>query len=314
VLILPTRADARLARHRTGLDVRIAGGGALVAGGQNLAATIVGLLGGSGAGRRLGVVGLRGIMSAGDAERLAAGLGDREIVDATSLLDEVKLIKSADDVRDIARTAAIVDAGFDGLRRRIRVGATPWELAGEVQGVVRGLGARDALVFVTAGPYTPTAPVGDPLRAGDLVSGLVELAGPTGFWAEYSGLFALGELDGERARLAHACLDAAASAAALLRPGAPVAAVAEAIDAAAQSVSAQSGIWHGHGVGVDHDLPLIGPAEKRRFEPGMVLAVHPNFSESEERFGAMVADTYVIEQSNARRLSEIDQRLHQVNS
>jgi Xaa-Pro aminopeptidase len=70
------------------------------------------------------------------------------------------------------------------------------------------------------------------------------------------------------------------------------------------------GIWHGHGVGVDHDPPVITAADVTPLVPDMVISVHPNFTTADERLGASVADTYVIGDGSPQRLSRLDPGLY----
>jgi Xaa-Pro aminopeptidase len=123
---------------------------------------------------------------------------------------------------------------------------------------------------------------------------------------------ALGEIDDERAAMAASCLDAARRAEGLLVAGRSAGEAAQAIDAVAARDGIRVGIWHGHGVGIDHDAPVITGDNSTPLERDMVVALHPNFSSADERLGASVADTYVIGAHAPRRLSRLAPGLIQV--
>jgi Xaa-Pro aminopeptidase len=55
---------------------------------------------------------------------------------------------------------------------------------------------------------------------------------------------------------------------------------------------------------------VITAADATPLRPGMAISVHPNFSTADERLGASVADTYLITDGPAARLSRLDPGLH----
>jgi Xaa-Pro aminopeptidase len=71
----------------------------------------------------------------------------------------------------------------------------------------------------------------------------------------------------------------------------------------------RSGIWHGHGVGIDHDAPVITASDPTPLVERMVVAIHPNFSAADESVGASVADTYIVREGDPERLSRIPREL-----
>jgi Xaa-Pro aminopeptidase len=316
VLVVSTPADAHLANRAGLVEARAVGEGDVVGGSDNLSGAIATVLAEHGVvGGTVGVVGLDGIVTVGEHRELAGRLAPVGLVDATALLAEIKTLKDDEDLRGMAAAAAVADAGFRVFQERIRPGATGWELQGEVERAVRALGARDTLLFVSAGPYFLHPPGPERFTEGDLVTAYVELVSATGCWVEKAGTFAVGEVSAERRALADACLGAARDAEELLCVGRQVSQIAEAIEARAAAVGARSGIWHGHGVGIDHDLPVISRGEQRALTAGLVLSVHPNFSDASECFGASAADTYVVAgEGPARRLSQIPQQIFTVAS
>ena len=135
------------------------------------------------------------------------------------------------------------------------------------------------------------------------------MTGPTGYWLEHASLVALGGLDDARAGLAEATLAAAEAAERELRAGRTAGDVARAIDVIVARHDLRSGIWHGHGVGIDHDSPVITAADDTRLAERMVVSIHPNFSTADESSGASVADTYVVRNGDPERLSRLPREL-----
>lgn len=310
VLVAPTPADRWFATRRPDGPEVVQVGSGNVGVHDDLAGAAADLLArGSAAHGRVGVTGLSSVLPLADFEALRRALPGAELVDADPLLSRLKLVKEPEDVVEIRRTVAIADAGFIAARRRIRPGVTAAEVSGAIREAVHGRGARDALVFVSPLPYFLSWPSEERLRGGDLVTVYVEIVGPSGYWVECGGMIALGDVAPERLAVAEACLEAARRAEARLVPGAAAGDVAREIDAVAVEGDLRTGLWHGHGVGVDHDAPVVTAGDDTPLVPGMVIAVHPNFSTADERFGASAVDTYLVTEAGPERLSAVPQQI-----
>jgi Xaa-Pro aminopeptidase len=311
VLVVPTPADRWYAsRLPDPPQVRVAGQGDLLSGGDDLAGTAASVLVEArlDAGR-VGIAGLRSLLPVGEFDALRRALPGAELVDAGALMSRLKLLKDDEELAEVRRTVAIADAGFVAARQTLRPGATDAEVGAAIRQAVFARGARDALIFVSAETYFLSWSQGRRFRLGDLASIYVEIVGPTGYWVEVGGLVALGDPPPRQMEVAGAALEAARKAEEQLRPGATAGDVGRAIDAVAAAHGLHAGLWHGHGVGIDHDGPVITAADETPLAPGMVLAVHPNFSTADERYGASAVDTYVITVDGFRRLSAVPQEV-----
>lgn len=310
LLVAPTPADRWFASRQAEAPEVVQVGTGNVGVHHDLAGAAADVLAQEGvAGGRIGVSGLSSVLPVADFEALRRALPHAELVDADPLIARLKLLKEPEDVEELRRTVAIADAGFIAARQRIRPGVTDAEVVGAIREAVWARGARDALVFVSALPYFLSWPQGERLRSGDLVTIYVEIVGPTGYWVECGGMIALGSPDPEQMRVAEACLEAAQRAEQRLRPGCTAGDIASEIDAVARAGELHAGLWHGHGVGVDHDGPVVTVGDDTPLAPGMVIAVHPNFSTADERFGASAVDTYLVTEAGPKRLSAIPQEI-----
>jgi Xaa-Pro aminopeptidase len=311
VLVAPTPADRwYVGQMPDPPEVRLAGQGDIVSGRDDPAGAAAAVIVEEGAERgRIGITGLRNLLPVGEFEALRQALPQAELVDAGSLMTRLKLLKEDEDIAEIRRTVAIADAGFIAGRRALRPGATEAEVGAAIREAVFARGTRDALIFASARPYFTSWTTDRPFRNGELATLYAEIVGPTGYWVEVGGMVALGTPDPEQLRVAEAILEAARLAEAHLRPGSTAGDVAKSIDGVTAEAGLQSGIWHGHGVGVDHDNPVITAADDTPLAPGMVISVHPNFSTPDERFGASVAHTYVITDDGFERLSAVPQEI-----
>ena len=140
--------------------------------------------------------------------------------------------------------------------------------SGEIEHVIRAHGTGTRWSSSAPARTSCERPTVDPFEPGDLLTVFVEIVGPTGYWIELGRLVAVGELDAKREQLAETCLAAARAAEGELVAGRTAGDPARAIDAVAEAAGLRIGIWHGHGVGVDHDPPVITAADATRSFPG----------------------------------------------
>lgn len=314
VVIMANRSDAYFAKLASGYtDVRFAGQGDVIGGRDAMPAQVGACLDELGKQHhRIGIVGQGNIMSAGDYLLLASAVPEAQLHDATALLAAIKAAKDVDECAEVRAAGAVADAGLQAFIDSAAAGRSGWELYGEMERAVRRHGAREVLVFIGTGPYFLHRPGPDELRNGDLVTAYVETTGPNGYWVEKAGLFGVGPIDGRRAAYAHAAYAALDAARGCLRPGNSAADVACAIEAATGTVDAHPGIWHGHGVGIDHDLPVITAGDTTELVDGMTISVHPNLTDVNESIGASVAETFIVGPDEAAPISQIPQGLHTI--
>jgi Xaa-Pro aminopeptidase len=312
VLITPTRSDAWYARQATDLaDVRVAGQGDVISDSDGLPPVIAQVLQERKAGAgTIGMVGLQHIIPAMDYAQLRQRLPHASFTDGTPTIGRVKAVKSAEEQQEVLRSCAIADAGLEVFMERARQGSTGWELWGDVQRAVRSRGARDVLIMISSDPFFNDTPRNEPIAEGDLVCTYVEISGPNGYWVEKASLFAAGTISDAKRRIATTCLEAHAAASDAMRVGNTASDVALALTGAVRDEPVEFGIWHGHGVGVDHDVPVLSSEDSTPLVEGMALALHPNFVSSDGAVGASVADTYIVQADGpAVRGSQHDQKL-----
>jgi Xaa-Pro aminopeptidase len=264
-------------------------------------------------GGRIGVVGMRHVASAWEAERLRVLLPKAELVDVTADVAAVKAVKDPEDIAELEATAAIADEAFEAFLAQVAPGVTGWQMNGVIEAAARSRGVKDSLVFVSSGAFFSDRPTAESFAEGDLLTVYVEIVGPTGYWVELARLVALGSIDNERAAVASACLEAGRAAEEALVAGCSVGDVARVIEGIAAAAGTRSGSVHGHGVGVDHDAPVITSDNETLLESDMVISLHPAFSTADEKLGASVADTYVVGTGHPRRLSRLDPGLIRIS-
>jgi Xaa-Pro aminopeptidase len=65
----------------------------------------------------------------------------------------------------------------------------------------------------------------------------------------------------------------------------------------------RSGLWLGHGVGVDHDLPTIGEGDDTILASNMTIAFHPHLVDGPSNLGSSFGDTFLVGERETSPLS-----------
>ncbi len=228
-----------------------------------------------------------------------------EIVDGTGMLAKIKSYKSQEEIEMVKNSFSLAEKSFAAFKEVIQPGKTCTEIAGEVEKIARGNGAIDTLVFIEEGPFFLRKPTKKVISENALITCYVELIDENGYWVEKGGLIAVGNISDEMKELADACVQAMEQVKKTIKPGKTVGDIADAIHKQIDHLNVNIGIWHGHGVGVDHDLPVISDNGTEVLEEGMVLSVHPNFANAKEEFGASIADVFIVTKDGAESLSKL---------
>jgi Xaa-Pro aminopeptidase len=224
-------------------------------------------------------------------------------VDATDWVDQIKVIKSAEEIELIRKTAALQDKAMEHVRTCIRPGRRGFEIMAEAQHSVVDQGSERQLILVNSAPPGTPAPYtfrhfhNRVLRDGDQFSILIEVNGPGGFYTEIGRVFSLGEPSQELLEAFAVALEAQELNLTMLKPGASPKEIFEANNRFLEQRGYQpERRLHAHGQGYDLvERPLIRPEEPMPLAAGMNVTVHP--AAFNERVWAVVCDNYLITDS-----------------
>jgi Xaa-Pro aminopeptidase len=239
----------------------------------------------------VGIVGLATIMPVEDYVYVQKELPGVELRDVTPAFSAVKGIKSKAEVGLIEETYEIADAGFKCFEEHLAVGKTEWEVCGQVEGLVRRRGVLQSYIMSQHGEQYPRCATARTYREEDLIACFVEIIGPNGCWVEKGSTFAFPKATAQARGVADNAFRSLAAVERALRPGEPV---QSAFRAARDA---------GHGVGVDHDVPILGDDDASPIEVGMVVAAHPHIVDPSTGTGAVFCEQYLITPDGPRRFS-----------
>ncbi len=246
-------------------------------------------------------------------------VAEHEVVDAQRgtptvvppIVEELRSIKDADELKDLARACRATSQAFEILAGEIRVGMTERQLARRLEQLFGDLGAEDRAFpsIVAAGEHSaiPHHRAGDTaLAAGDL---LVVDAGArvNGYCADMTRTWVVGrEAEAWQEEVHAHVLEAQAAAIACVEPGR----TAVEIDAAARAVLRDARLEErfthglGHGVGLDiHEAPSVGARATGSIHVNMAFTVEPGIY-LPGRGGVRIEDTLVVMDAGSRVLTE----------
>jgi Xaa-Pro aminopeptidase len=231
--------------------------------------------------KRIGLAGANG-MYHGFVEGLRENLKGIELTDASDLVDNLKAIKSPEEIGRIKATAAMQDKLWEMLLGYVRPGLKEYEVSAWFQYQGRLMGSNQGLFFCTAGTKLPLPPMhayhqSREIQKGDIVSILIENNGPGGYYTELGRTMTMGpapqwlkEACAENVENQRFCLD-------MLVPG------AKCSDVFAKQNEYMVGRGHSkerrilaHGQGYEMvERPLIRHDENMKVAENMHIAVHP---------------------------------------
>lgn len=233
-------------------------------------------------------------------EYLMKHLPGTTFVDATDDVDQIKVIKSAEEIELIKRTAALQDHAMEHLRNCIRPGLRDFEILAEAQYSVVKQGSERQLILVSSAEPISTAPYqyrhfqNRMIREGDRVSVLIEVNGPGGFYAEIGRIFSIGDPPQELQDAFGTAVEAQEITVNLLKPGADPKHIWEKNNAFLE----KEGYFperrlYAHGQGYDLvERPAIRHDEPMRIKANMNITVHPFVGN--EKIWATICDNYLV--------------------
>ena len=238
-----------------------------------------------------------------------------ELVPAGGLVERIRAVKDAEEVRRIRTAAQLADASFERTIRDGLIGRTEREVQVALEHDMRSRGSRRPSFdsIVAAGPHgaLPHAQPRDvPIRAGELV--VIDWGAELdGYCSDCTRTVAAGE-PGEAAReIYELVLSAQLTGLKDVRAGRG----GRDVDAAARGVIDAAGhgehFGHGlgHGVGLEvHEAPRLSQRSEDTLAPGNIVTVEPGVYVP-GRFGVRIEDLVLVTEDGSDVLNGLSKRL-----
>ncbi|HHW27816.1 MAG TPA: aminopeptidase P family protein [Firmicutes bacterium] len=215
-------------------------------------------------------------------EKLRDRLSDVELKGITGWVENLRMVKTPEEIELIARAQEIADDAFALLFQSIRKGAREEDLALELEFTMRKMGAESVSfpIIVVSGERSSLphgTPTGKTLADGDFVT-FDFGATYQGYHSDETRTFVIGHLDKKHEEVYGIVLEAQEAALRAVKPGV----LARDVDLAGRKVIEDAGYGEyfghgiGHGVGLEiHEGPSVSVKSETVLEPGMVITIEP---------------------------------------
>ena len=270
---------------------------------------------------RVGVIGLAGLVRApegivpwGTFEKIRAALPTVKFENATDLMQQVRSVKSAEEVAFIEKAAEIIGKAIDVLIEHVKVGVRENELIAEMLREIVHQGGEPItmMLFGTGGPEVPWAQrvfTTRELKAGDLINTEVE-GKYAGYIAQALQPISLGPKPQQLEKIFAATKIIFDRMLKILKPGVTFGEVLQFYQDEVQAAGYEpdGALMHGRGLG--EDAPMLWgarrdfPEKEAKLKEGHVFILKPACKEGFMRDSIRAGDTVAIEANGARRLGK----------
>ena len=257
----------------------------------------------------IGLVGL-GTLPVSLVDHLRNGkLSKAKFVDASNLVDQIKVIKSAEEIVLIRETAILQDKAMKLAFAGVKPGMRESQIAAIAQHAIHDGGGEHGIYLCSSTPGSD--PVGQAawqgnghvqnrmLQEGDVFTLLVETNGPGGMYTELGRSCVLGKAPQELQDEFQIILEARRRTLAMLKPGASCKEIWDAHnDFMRSNDRPPEQRLYCHGQGYDLvERPLVRYDEPMLIRANMNIACHPNYVT--KRFFTTITDNYLIDDKGA---------------
>ena len=243
------------------------------------------------------------------------------IVNATELMQEIRAIKSAEEVSMLQRSAEIVEKTIEAMVEHANPGVSEKELYGAmVHAMLANGGELPTLFFLSAGPGLSNSsfvPTDYRIQKGDRLINEIE-AKYAGYAAQAVSPVVIGAADDEYQKmidLSRACFDAILHH---MKPGVTFGWLFDIYRDTVERQGQGKYLWnhpmmHARGLG-DDGPALLGDKDLERFskielEAGMTFILKPQVRPKEGKGRGSIGDTVTVTENGARRLGKRELQL-----
>ncbi len=221
-------------------------------------------------------------------------------VEASEMMDQIKVIKSAEEIEFIKETAAQQDAAMEAVIKEIKPGMKDSDVAAIALHVGHNLGSEQGIYLCQS--YTPGQPAAlgprhnqnRVIKEGDMFNMLVENNGAGGFFTEIGRTICVGKAPQESHDEHEFTLEAQRFTLDMLKPGTPCADIWHAFNKfMTDNGRPEEERLYCHGQGYDLvERPLIRFDETMTIEENMNIVCHPNYNTA--NIHSWICDNYII--------------------
>lgn len=241
-----------------------------------------------------------GAMTQGFAGYIRKHLTGATFVDITDEIDEIKAIKSAEELECIRESARIHDEAMKACFAAIRPGVREFEVAAAGRLKCRMLGSEQQFILIGSAPagkpfpYSSIHAMNRELRQGDQIGILVEATDPAGYYTHLHRIACIGSISSELQAAFEDAKVAQKVTLDLMKPGADSEDLMRANNEFLLSRRyPKENRLYAHGQGYDLvERPSFQPGERMKLKAGMNIAPHPVIATKQAT--AIICDNYIV--------------------
>jgi Xaa-Pro dipeptidase len=276
----------------------------------------------------IGISGLAGLFRAPEGiipyssvKAIQDAFPQAKIVNATEMMQEIRAVKSAEEVAMLERSAAIIEKTIEAMVESANPGVSEKELYGAmVHAMLANGGELPTLFFLSAGPGISNSsfvPTDYRIQKSDRIIDEIE-AKYGGYAAQAVSPVMIGTADEEYQKMidiSRACFDAILSA---MRPGVTFGKLFECYRGTVEQEGKGKYLWnhpmmHARGLG-DDGPALLGDKDLERFskielQTGMTFILKPQVRPAQGKGRGSIGDTVTVTENGARRLGKRELKL-----
>ena len=252
-----------------------------------------------------------GAIPAGFTQYVRTHLSGATFADITDKIDEIKAVKSPEEIEHIRYTAYIHDQAMKACIESIRPGIREFEIAAAARSKCMSLGCIQHFLLMGSSPagtafarVSPVHAMNRPLRYGDQSGILIEASGPSGMWTHIYRIVCIGKVTDELRKMFEDAKELQSLAAGMLKPGAdPMDITNMANDFLRSRGYPEETRLFAHSQGYDCvERPSFQPGETMKIKAGMNIGIHPWIPG--ERACGRICDNYIVTESGVEYLSQ----------
>lgn len=266
--------------------------------------------------KRLGVYGLDAVMAVRDYRELQ-NASSLELINFDRAFDMARAVKGEEEIDAIRHSMEIIEDGFWAMLAEYEPGETEAEVMAPAVERFFAAGAGHQMMNIVLSGTRGEAeahfkvPRDRKVSDDDLLLYSLEIAGPEGYWVEFSRPLIQGPIGATTKRMADVYPEALEAARLLMRDGEPI----KNVHRVAADIFAKQGfkLGHlsGHSIGMTMlEYPAIGAASETLLRENMVFSFHPQVVDQDGKVCLYTQDTYRIGKKEGENFANVDWKFY----
>jgi len=211
-------------------------------------------------------------------QQISTHLPHAQFMAASDLLNQIRLIKSPNEIEKLRGAARLADLVAEEFRQTIRPGMPDHKAAVIANQAARVEGADDCSIILSTHPARlALPPCGYEFAQGHTIACEISVQ-YEGYWVQICRVLSLGKATAAQKNIFEATRDAHEAAVRAAKPGVPVASVLMSAHQVVAGAGYMDYMQYGPGHGVGLDLPELYPLDLHCTSPlaaGVVMIIHP---------------------------------------